>query len=553
MRRSDHYTGPSFAEVKAQANGRWRDILPAFGVSLPPNGNHAPCPGCGGKDRFRFDDLDGDGTWICSQGGGDTAAGDGFALLGHARGWESALALREVAKAVNGTLAAESGTTKANGGNNLAATYIYKDADGNPKFGVERWEGADGSKTFRQFKRSNGKKVYSVKDVVKLPYRLETWAEQAHNHIWLCEGEKDADRLGELGLRTTTNAGGATTWPDELTPHFEGYDVKILEDNDAAGRKRSELLTRKLLSVATSVKVIRLPDLPDKGDVSDWLDGHTLDDLLAVAKATPQVEPEDVVEPPFLLSYDEMTKLPPADWLVEGGLPRHAKTLMFGPSNVFKSFLAVDLGCSVATGTNWHGHDVKQGKVVYIATEGANGIGRLRIKGWMNYHQIPEEDRRNIFLVNRELWITDTKDVEAFLAAVNERLGDIALFVVDVGAGTMEGSESDDETAKAWVAGLEAIIRELKCAGLCITHTGWADQTRARGHTHIWGSFDTRLQTRAIRTRAPASCASIDTRTRTASACGASGSTQPRSTTTTQRWSRCSMKVSIPAARTAKS
>jgi hypothetical protein len=197
---------------------------------------------------------------------------------------------------------------------------------------------------------------------------------------------------------------------------------------------------------------------------------------------------------PFFLSYDEMANLPPADWLVDRAVPRHAKTLMFGASNTFKSFLAVDLACCVATGTDWHGHHVRQGNVVYIATEGASGVGRLRIRDWMNHHNIPEQDRRNIFLRNMETWITDPADVAAFIDAVRHTIGEIALFVVDVGAGTMAGSESDDETAKTWVAGLETIIRELSCAALCITHTGWADQTRARGHTHIWGSFDTRLQ-----------------------------------------------------------
>lgn len=75
-----------FATVKAAARGRWCDILPALGI--PPESlvnRHRPCPGCGGTDRFRFDDKDGDGTWICG-GDGELKSGDGFALLAHARG-----------------------------------------------------------------------------------------------------------------------------------------------------------------------------------------------------------------------------------------------------------------------------------------------------------------------------------------------------------------------------------------------------------------------------------------------------------------------------------
>ncbi|MCP4306587.1 MAG: P4 alpha zinc-binding domain protein [bacterium] len=65
--------------------GRWQAILPAVGVS--PNhltGKHGPCPICGGRDRFRFDDKDGRGTWICSQCG----AGDGFKLAMDVNGWD---------------------------------------------------------------------------------------------------------------------------------------------------------------------------------------------------------------------------------------------------------------------------------------------------------------------------------------------------------------------------------------------------------------------------------------------------------------------------------
>jgi putative DNA primase/helicase len=61
-----------------RANGRWRAILPALGVHARYlTGKNVPCPLCGeGRDRFRFDDKRGDGTWICSHCG----AGQGLKL-----------------------------------------------------------------------------------------------------------------------------------------------------------------------------------------------------------------------------------------------------------------------------------------------------------------------------------------------------------------------------------------------------------------------------------------------------------------------------------------
>ena len=64
--------------LKDRALGRWRGILTSLGVPAKALTNrHGPCPVCGGKDRFRFDDKGGRGTWICSRCG----AGDGIELV----------------------------------------------------------------------------------------------------------------------------------------------------------------------------------------------------------------------------------------------------------------------------------------------------------------------------------------------------------------------------------------------------------------------------------------------------------------------------------------
>jgi phage/plasmid primase-like uncharacterized protein len=73
-------------QVRQAASGRWRQTLMAVGIGAQfLYGKHGPCPGCGGRDRFRFDDLDGRGTFFCSRGG-DPLSGDGFALLEHVQG-----------------------------------------------------------------------------------------------------------------------------------------------------------------------------------------------------------------------------------------------------------------------------------------------------------------------------------------------------------------------------------------------------------------------------------------------------------------------------------
>lgn len=82
-----------FDAVRKAAQGQWRGVLSRLGISVPDTAKHAPCPGCGGRDRFRFDDKDGGGSFICGQGGAGTLAGDGFALVQHVRHCSAADAL----------------------------------------------------------------------------------------------------------------------------------------------------------------------------------------------------------------------------------------------------------------------------------------------------------------------------------------------------------------------------------------------------------------------------------------------------------------------------
>ena len=69
-------------QARALARGRWEDILGRLDYHVTPDTNqHSACPVCGGTDRFRFDNENGTGSFICSQGTGETVAGDGLSLL----------------------------------------------------------------------------------------------------------------------------------------------------------------------------------------------------------------------------------------------------------------------------------------------------------------------------------------------------------------------------------------------------------------------------------------------------------------------------------------
>lgn len=215
--------------------------------------------------------------------------------------------------------------------------------------------------------------------------------------------------------------------------------------------------------------------------------------------------------PPLrILSYQDMLGLPDPHWLVEGLIQEETSALLFGQSNSFKSFLAIDIACSIATGDlhgGWHGHDICDGwDVLYVATEGSRGVAKQRVPGWYKAHNIPEDRRDGLDLYPKEIALDDDNAVKDLLRScairtVEADRGDdwhdpshaYKLVVIDIFGASMMGPETSDETARAWVRNINRIMREMRCAVLTIAHTGWAEQQRARMHTHFWGSFDTRL------------------------------------------------------------
>lgn len=218
-------------------------------------------------------------------------------------------------------------------------------------------------------------------------------------------------------------------------------------------------------------------------------------------------------KPPMrILSYADMIAMPDPEWLVEGLIQEQTSALLFGKSNSFKSFLAIDIACSIATandaeGRHWHGFDIPtDGPVLYVATEGSRGVAKQRVPGWYEAHNIPEDERDQLDLYPEEIALDDDNAVNDLLRSCaiqsfnsgrdNEWTNHshvYKLVVIDIFGASMMGPETSDETARAWVRNINRIMREMKCAVLTVAHTGWADQTRARMHTHFWGSFDTRL------------------------------------------------------------
>jgi len=177
----------------------------------------------------------------------------------------------------------------------IVAEYDYTDENGRLLYQAVRMVPKD----FRVRRPDPSKKSgwhWSLpKDHRRVLYRLPDVLSQAERGGWVfvVEGEKDADAIHALGLVATTSVGGAGKWRDTYARSLMGARVAILPDNDTPGAKHAQQVAASVDALtAGCATVLDLPDLPEKGDASDWIRaGGTADQLVRLAERNPRWEP----------------------------------------------------------------------------------------------------------------------------------------------------------------------------------------------------------------------------------------------------------------------
>lgn len=151
----------------------------------------------------------------------------------------------------------------------IVATYDYTDEAGKLLFQAVRFSPKD----FRQ-RRPDGKGgwIDNLNGITPVLYHLPEVLKSPI--VCVTEGEKDADALRAIGITATTNPMGAGKWKDSYTEALSGKDIFILPDNDKPGLEHARKVALSLLGKAGSIRIVVLPGLPAKGDVSDWLQGY---------------------------------------------------------------------------------------------------------------------------------------------------------------------------------------------------------------------------------------------------------------------------------------
>ncbi|HEY6361500.1 MAG TPA: hypothetical protein VIX63_10375, partial [Vicinamibacterales bacterium] len=124
---------------------------------------------------------------------------------------------------------------------------------------------------------------WTIEGIRRVLYRLPEL--RGRKTIYIVEGPKDANRLWDLQLPATTNACGAGHWCEEYTAQLKAAGcerVAEFPDNDPPGETHGRQVARSCCDAGLRVKLIPLPGLPPKGDVSTFLEQHTKAEFLAV-------------------------------------------------------------------------------------------------------------------------------------------------------------------------------------------------------------------------------------------------------------------------------
>jgi len=398
------------------------------------------------------------------------------------------------------------------------AAYQYVDQDGDLLYEVLRLRTPDGRKTFRQRRpnlRRGGGWVYDLDGVERVPYHLDEVIAAATEgrDIIVVEGEKDADRLrAELGVCTTTNAQGAGwDWPATWADYFRGAaTVYVVADNDEQGIAAAHHRGRVIRRAVTDVRIVTLSELEPHGDASDYLDAGATTEALWRELEAGRPPSADVTKPAgtyneaiferlkaSVIVGDAIGSLPPPVPLIDGILDLDSVAVVYGAPSAGKSLFTLDWALSVASGSWWHGAEVRQGPVLYVVAEGASGMGP-RYKAWLGRAQV--HDAEPIF---RDLhWLLgapnlyNDESAAAFIAYAATL--EPVLVVLDTFARCIIGAEENSAKDTGYVvANLERLREATHATVLAVHHTPKSGEG-IRGSTALEGAMDTALEVKDV-------------------------------------------------------
>jgi phage/plasmid primase-like uncharacterized protein len=276
---------------------------------------------------------------------------------------------------------------------------------------------------------------------------------------------------------------------------FLGSRIVICADNDQFTEGNPGITKAKAAASLVFGEIVyptfNESDLASKP--TDFNDLHTLQGIEAVKEQIERVALPAIDKLAFEFTRADSLELTEIKWVVDDYIEADSLAQVFGDPGGGKSFVAIDLACCVATGKPWHGHDVKQGSVFYIAGEGHNGLAR-RLKAWQigngtSLANIP------LYKSHRAAQLYDATEAAVVAESIKQLSAEAncipSMIVIDTLARNHGGDENSTQDMNAFIQHLDVYLRQpWKCCVMVVHHSGVADKDRSRGSTALKGALD---------------------------------------------------------------
>ena len=188
-----------------------------------------------------------------------------------------------------------------------------------------------------------------------------------------------------------------------------------------------------------------------------------------------------------LHSIQEVLALPPPDWLIRDVLTVGSQAVLFGPTGSGKSFVALDMALSIATGQCWQGLDVRQGPVAYVVAEGGQSVSK-RVDAWIQHQGLAPIDE--MFFVLEPVQLKNPAHIQALVGQISLRNKQPVLLVFDTLARCfVDGEENSAKDVGVLVHQAGLLQQETRASVLIVHHTG-REGGHERGSTALGGAAD---------------------------------------------------------------
>lgn len=189
--------------------------------------------------------------------------------------------------------------------------------------------------------------------------------------------------------------------------------------------------------------------------------------------------------------YDTLgiEQMPEAEWIVDGVLPSKSLSLIYGKSGSWKTFFALDLALSVASGIDFLGKKTRQASVAFYYLEGT-WTARERVGAWQKAHDIQRV--RGFGFFPRRMDITDKEERKRLIARLQAVPDSPRLIIFDTLSALMAGdrNENDTQDMQRFVGALRE-IRDALGATVLVVHHQQAYGYMPRGSTVLYNDSDT--------------------------------------------------------------